>query len=70
MPTFQFPPTTRSGACVICGAYGSSPHRPNCAPRTGPRIRLGHWRRARADARKSAAIRKKLRVDDELTRGL
>jgi hypothetical protein len=62
MPALQFPRTTQSGACPLCGAYGLSPHRPNCRPRTGPRLRLGRMR--------TAAIADKMRIDNELVRCL
>jgi hypothetical protein len=70
MPTFEFPRLTQSGACAACGAYGGSQHRPNCRPRTGPRLRLGRMRNAKRDARLSAAVREKIRIDDELVRDL
>jgi hypothetical protein len=66
MPVLPFPRTTKSGACAFCGAYGASPHRPNCRPYTGPRVRLGRMRFARRDARRSAAIAAKIRLDNEL----
>jgi hypothetical protein len=70
MPALPYPRVTQSGACPICGAYGQSPHRPNCRPRTGPRLRLGRMRGARRDARKSAAIAAKLRADNAQVRDL
>jgi hypothetical protein len=71
MPTPEFPRTTQSGACAVCGAYGGSQHRrPDCRPRTGPRFRLGRMRNARRDARNSAAILEKMRIDDDLVRDL
>jgi hypothetical protein len=70
VPILPFPRTTRSGACATCGAYGGTPHRPNCQPRTGPRPRLGRMLAARGDARKSAAARAKDRVELALIRGL
>lgn len=68
MPTPQFPRLTQSGACAVCGAYGGSQHRPNCRPRTGPPFRLGRMRNVDRDARNSAAIREKIRIDNELAR--
>ncbi|MBV9322310.1 MAG: hypothetical protein JO352_00825 [Chloroflexi bacterium] len=70
MPAIQVPRFTQSGACATCGAYGGTQHRPNCRPRTGPRFRLGRMRNVRRDARNSAAVREKMRVDDELVRDL
>jgi hypothetical protein len=70
VPNLVFPRTTQSGACAACGAYGGTPHRPTCRPRTGPRLRLGRMLAARRDARKSAAAAAKGRVDIALIRGL
>jgi hypothetical protein len=70
VPNLPFPRATHSGACATCGAYGGTPHRPTCQPRTGSRIRLGRMLAARRDARKSAAAAAKYRVDGALIRGL
>jgi hypothetical protein len=60
--------TTRSGACPSCGAYGGTQPQFSCQP--GRRIKQGHMRRARRDARTSAAILEQARIQEDLIRGL
>jgi hypothetical protein len=69
MPTFQFPRITRSGACAACGFYpGVQLH--TCRLPGAPRLHLGRMRNAKRDARNSAAVREKIRIDNELVHGL
>jgi hypothetical protein len=63
---FTFDTHTRAAACVSCGAYGNSQHRPTCQP--GRVIKLGHMRRAARDARISATVRAQARLQDSLAR--
>ncbi|MBV9577332.1 MAG: hypothetical protein JO057_01945 [Chloroflexi bacterium] len=69
MPVNNSPRLTQSGACAACGAYGGTQH-PDCHPRTGPRLQLGHMRGAQRDARNSTVVREKLRIDSGLVRDL
>lgn len=57
---------TQSGACASCGAYGGSQHRPTCQPDVPRKFKRPHSRRAKVDARMSAAMRDRTRFEDEV----
>jgi hypothetical protein len=62
--------TTRAAACRSCGAYGVSQHQPTCEPDRQRLVKLNPSRRAPRDARTSAAIRARDRVQDSAIHGV
>lgn len=59
---------TAMGACASCGEYRDIPCNATCTP--GKKFKLNRSRRALRDARKSWAVREKIRIDNELIRDL